>query len=155
MVLAQLYKPPGDLRELLVQGVLWSPELLDDVLHSRWLELIETNKREQESSQFYVRRQHIIYHYTKFDHGGQAVRTMYRSHTSSPSSSPLGHIHAFPHFRCLCLAELTIVRDKPSPSNKEQVQLKQSSNTQPNSSNQKTEDKQASIAQRTDCIQYY
>lgn len=43
---------------------------------------------------------------------------MYRSHTSSPSSSPLGQIHAFPHSRCFCLAELTIaIRNKLSWSN--------------------------------------
>lgn len=39
MVRAGLYKPPGGLQELSVQGVSWSPESLDDVLHSRWLEL--------------------------------------------------------------------------------------------------------------------
>lgn len=43
MVLGELYKPLGGLQEFSVQGVLWSPELLDDVSHSRWWELWEVN----------------------------------------------------------------------------------------------------------------
>lgn len=65
MVLGQLYKPPGDLQELLVQGVLWSPELLDDVLHSRWLELRKPTKDIKNVVNSMLRQHKIIFTITQ------------------------------------------------------------------------------------------
>lgn len=87
-MLGEWYKPLGGLQELLVQGVLWSPELLDDVLHSRWLELKETIKY-QEFSQLYVKKapSRSNYHYTKSKHQRKGLPGP-RADRTSPALPP-------------------------------------------------------------------